>query len=254
MCCFSRPVGWVSQTRIFARTFEPGVRGERQYVVYNMHITADGDVAMILPLPVAPESGEKAVEFINLENFPTFFTALNQGFPSVKYPRPQNPDPTAGGVRSTLEVQSVGRFEASYVPRVDDFERLDARFRLPRKIWDALPQYANSGFAVFQLKSGAKTFHPMAFSFPRANEKELFFPTVHIHDGEVHANAVFDHELYTQRQPGEKMRLTQWTESAQPAGAFMDLAKAQGLLRPELHCYRIYLGGQRKNEDIRLPA
>ena len=249
MCCFSRPVGWVSQTRIFAR----GLAGERQCLVYSMQLTAGEDLAMILPLPVAHDSGEKAVEFISLEHFPTFFAALDRGFPKLTYARPVTGDALAGG-RSALEVQSVGSFEASYVPRIDDFDRLDARFRLPKKVWDDLPQYANAGFAVFQLKRGNKTIHPMAFSFPRANVKELFFPTVHIHDGEVHPTADFDHELYCQRQPGERMRLTQWTESAQPAGAFMELGKAQGLLRPELHCHRIYLGGNKKNEDIRLPG
>ena len=43
-----------------------------------------------------------------------------------------------------------------------------------------------------------RTVHPMAFEFPRRAPAALFFPTVHIHDGEVHETAMFDHRLYCQ--------------------------------------------------------
>ncbi|MCA9590479.1 MAG: hypothetical protein KC657_34485 [Myxococcales bacterium] len=42
-----------------------------------------------------------------------------------------------------------------------------------------------------------RDYHPMAFEFPRRDAR-LFFPTVHVHDGEVHATAEFDHTLYAQ--------------------------------------------------------
>lgn len=38
----------------------------------------------------------------------------------------------------------------------------------------------------------------MAFSFPSARAGHLFFPTMHIHDGEVHEKEDFDHTLYCQ--------------------------------------------------------
>ncbi len=50
MCCFSRPVISVSQTRIFARSAEQG----RQLLIYQMALNANQDLAMILPLPVPP--------------------------------------------------------------------------------------------------------------------------------------------------------------------------------------------------------
>jgi hypothetical protein len=37
---------------------------------------------------------------------------------------------------SKLEVIQVGDFEASFVPTVKDFSRLDERFRLPSAVWD----------------------------------------------------------------------------------------------------------------------
>ena len=97
------------------------------------------------------------------------------------------------------------------MPAVKDFARLDERFRLPATTWDALPDYKDHGFAVFKLKSGEKHVHPMAFEFPRADHKRLFFPTVHIHDGKVHKTATFDHELYCQAGRGRKR--ASWKES-----------------------------------------
>ena len=57
MCCFSRPVVSVSDTKIFVRPQDKG----RQFLVYNMSIEARSELAMILPLP----ADESDVEFIN---------------------------------------------------------------------------------------------------------------------------------------------------------------------------------------------
>ena len=51
-----------------------------------------------------------------------------------------------------LRVHDVGLFEASFVPTLADFERLDPRFRLSPGVWEQLPQYRDWGFAVFKLK------------------------------------------------------------------------------------------------------
>lgn len=252
MCCFSRPVESVTATRIFARGFPAGPESSRQYVVYSMHLEAKENLAMILPLPVAAGGGEDAVRFINLKGYPNFFAAMDAGFPaprslsdgkSAAFGRP------AGGV---LAVQDVGSFRASYVPTVADFTRLDAKFRLPASTWEKLPQYRTYGFAVFQLKPGAKTIHPMAFSFPRAQPKDLFFPTVHIHDGLVHPVADFDHLLYCQRNPGEKPSLRRWVESPDLAGMFLETKKTEGIVAADEHCYRLSLKGTLKNQDTRL--
>lgn len=68
------------------------------------------------------------------------------------------------------------------MPTHKDFARLDPRFQLPVGFWDALPQYADYGFAAFRLKSEAESrqhFHPMALEFPRRSAAQRFFPTVH---------------------------------------------------------------------------
>src|SRR5438093_1321965 len=109
MCCFSRRVQSVTNTSIFAR----GMPNGRQYLVYSMALNAPEDLAMILPIPVQPRSGEKAVKFVNLEKYPEFFNDLLNAF---------SPPPGAGNSRSKsatlaerprLEVVSVGSFDAS---------------------------------------------------------------------------------------------------------------------------------------------
>lgn len=64
-----------------------------------------------------------------------------------------------------------------------------------------LPLYSDYGFAVFQLPRHNAREHAMAFEFPRREKEQLFFPTVHIHDGKVGQAAHFDHALYCQVSP-----------------------------------------------------
>jgi hypothetical protein len=249
MCCFSQPVKSVSNTNIFARAGA----NEREFLVYSMSLEANQDLAMILPLPVAEGAGERAVEFIDLKGYPSFFADLRNGFP-IPEPPVANSDHLLLHAESAalpkLEVVQVGDFEASFVPTVKDFSRLDERFRLPTETWTELPAYQSYGFAVFKLKSGAMRVHPMAFSFPRRDPGELFFPTVHIHDGKVHARARFDHVLYCQPEGNDYPNFGgQWEESATPAKGFMKVADTKGIIQPDQHCYKRELRGQLSNKD-----
>jgi hypothetical protein len=241
MCIFSRNAG-VSNTNILAR---PGKAG-RQFLVYSMTVKADDELAMILPLPVPKDSKEDAVQFLNLEKYPTFFDDLRKGWPEpVTLGRGGPKEATLSDKK--LKVVEVGSFVASFVPTLKDFARLDEKFRLPDGTWDKLPQYKGYGFAVFQLKKGEKTVHPMAFDFPTAL-KSIFFPTVHVHDGKVTEKARFDHTLYAQGIGGEAVLA--WEESPQPAGLFMTkLNEAHGIVDDKDHVYRRKLVGNLKNED-----
>jgi hypothetical protein len=251
MCCFSRPVQSVSATSIFARS---GVNG-RQLLVYSMTLKAKEDLAMVLPLPVKSGSGEKAVSFIDLKDYPDFFADLRKGFPEpLAQLSPGRSRSLGAAPEAKLEVVTVGNFEASFVPTVADFSRLDERFRLPPGTWEKLPVYRDHGFAVFKLKSGEAKVHPMAFSFPRANPAELFFPTVHIHDGKVHERAKFDHVLYCQRGAADQFTLLDWEESFRPAGFFMQLNKAKSVLDGGEHCYKRTLTGTLPNKDTVLKS
>jgi len=243
MCCFSSNVK-VNDTRIFARPGEAG----HQYLVYAMSLESEEEGAMVLPLPVPPRTPEDGVKFINLEGYKGFFDDLKKAFP-----RPRTGNATGSSKAETsaapLVVQQVGAYEASFVPTVKDFDRLDQRFRLPTGTWEKLEAYADHGFAVFKLKSGKQDVHPMAFSFPNREPRTLFFPTVHIHDGEVHAKAHFDHTLYCQPGSLSLRGLLHWRESPAPVSKTSDIAKSRGTLDGERHLYTKGIEGKLKNED-----
>ena len=127
MCMFSGPVVNVSETTIFARGSAEG----RQFIVYGMTMKANDEVAMILPLPVPKKSAEDAVKFINLEKYPTFFDSMRIGFGAALASGGGFGGFSVGKPKAPLKVVDVGSFEASYVPSIPDFKRLDERFRLP---------------------------------------------------------------------------------------------------------------------------
>ncbi len=252
MCCFSGNVSFVSNTRIFARA-EDSIR---QFVVYQMAFGAKEDLAMILPLPVRQGSDEDAVRFIDLKEYADFFSDLNTAFPN---PRSisigcAKSEPLAMPVVAALKVQEIGNYEASFVPTQADFSRLDEKFRLADNVWKKLPGYENHGFAVFKLKSGEHESHPMAFSFPRRQVGSLFFPTVHIHDGEVHPKADFDHLLYCQPSVNAKLELKNWLETPSLAKNFMDMKKSKGVMDATQHCYRLSMHGNLNNTDAYVRA
>ena len=68
-----------------------------------------------------------------------------------------------------------------------DFDRLDPRFRLPTSLAQLHDEYADWGFAVFQLKPGQRpgraptpqAIQPMAFTFPRAGPRRSFSDAAH---------------------------------------------------------------------------
>ncbi len=250
MCMFTGSVRDVSRTVIFARPTDDG----RQVLVYSMALTASTDVAMVLPLPVPPGSAEQAVRFIDLSAYPEFFDDMNQAFYRESF-----------GAASPLRVHEVGSFEASFVPTRHDFSRLDARFRLPDDVWQALPGYDDWGFAVFKLRPMARPMnvHPMAFDFPRRNPCELFFPTVHVHQGRFEPRATFHHLLFC--QDVDRARLDRWNRSFQsefPDHPFFwwttspwtlgdEIAdRAPGIVRADLRCHRVHIEGSYPNVDV----
>jgi hypothetical protein len=218
-----------------------------------MSMQTKEDLAMILPIPVPKSSADNAVRFIDLKGYPTFFDDMPKGFPQ---PRSATRDSKSGSLsgKPKLPVVDVGDFGASFVPTVPDFARLDERFRLPDTAWDQLPSYRDFGFAVFKLKEGEakkqQKVHPMAFEFPRANPQKLFFPTVHIHDGQVHPTAEFDHILYCQTTGGEKLPMMQWVESFQLANQFLKVDKSEGLVDGDSHVHVRAIRSKQKNADV----
>ena len=252
MCIFSQPVDLVADTHIFAR-----LANGTQFVAYEMQLSTLTENAMILPVPIARGVGEDALEFISLEDYPDFFDDLEALFPG---------EGNFGGgdmlgvlaAPAKLTVHRVGSFEASFVPTIADFDRLDPRFNLSPEAWEALPQVQDYGFAVFQLVAGeARHVHPMAFSFPTRSPGRIVFPTIHVHDGEVHEQADFDHLLFCQHgelgeiPPGESIpSLEGWEESHARTESFVDPARTGGLVVERERCYRRVMTGTFDNQDV----
>jgi hypothetical protein len=240
MCCFSGPVERVSSTQIFARMGSPG----RQVLVYQMTLAARSELAMVLPLPVPPGTGDDAVRWIALDDYESFFDDLHRAFPVVAV------GPSFGAPLSAapLAVVTVGHFVASFVPSLRDFARLDPRFRMPPGTLDRVPLYADWGFAVFQLRPGAagasQRVHPMAFEFPTRAGEQLFFPTLHVHDGALHPEAWFDHVFFAQHIA------ERWPTSRDPLRVTVDLARSQGLVDGDAPVKRNLLAGRHPNQDV----
>lgn len=244
MCIFSAQVSHVGHTRIFARGLDDGY----QYLVYAMEYRADSDLAMILPLPTPARSPEDAMRWIDLSAYPQFFDDLHS---AIEWTRGATLPPADA---APLKIHEVGSFEASFVPHQDDFGGLDARFRIPRQVWAQIPAYDDYGFAVFKLRAGAKSVHPMAFAFPRRNPDQLFFPTVHIHHNQMEETGDFDHELYYQAsgvRPGweQQRRWDMFDFELQPLGEFVDLERAQGVVADAPGAL-LRVAGELPNEDI----
>jgi len=238
-----------------ATTIFIGDAGEdRQFLIYAMQVELAAPVAMVLPLPVPADGPDDAVVFHDLSAHASLFRELGA---AVAH------GPVSGGglrdvprgARQPLTVHAVGAFEASFVPRAADFARLDPRFRLAPDVLAALPEYADWGFAVFQLTTDARrraAFHPMGLEFPRRDADRLFFPTGHVHDGTVHPTAAFDHRLYAQVSPAIAAHLG-WERSRRPMSAVMGLPRSIGI-DPARHAYAITLTGELPNRDAWLHA
>lgn len=247
MCMFSQRVEHVSATKIFAG----GAPDGRQALIYSMTVTAAEPLAMVLPLPVPGAGPDDAVEFVNLEHYPELFGDLEKAFPDQtlfaqslgRALRPRG---------KPLVVHEVGAFVASYVPHARDFARLDPRFRLAPSVLDALPHYADWGFAVFQLeRSKQKQIHPMAMRFPRRDPEAIYFPLTHVHDGKLPATAPFDHALYAQLSP-TIAAVSDWAPSFQPLGNYVDGRRAKGLIDPGAGGHTRALLGNAPNRDLML--
>lgn len=259
MCCFAGSARVeVHRTSIFARFTKPGT----QALVYKMQYASTEPTAMILPLPVALPSREDSVRFRSLKEYPTFFEDLARGFPSM--PRE---DSFSRGERSAavaaqpdLVVHDVGDFIASFVPSQADFGRVDKRFVIAPDVWAKIPEYRDYGFAVVQLKELSGGPHPIAFEFDTRTPSTLYYPTVHIHDGTVHAKDDFDHVLYAQdvsldrragdyEGPSEIDSHTSFVRSKDKVATFADASLSLGMLSGDLLVHKKTLSGLLPNRD-----
>ena len=259
MCCFTAKTE-VHSTTIFARLSRP----DTQALAYQMQFSSTEPTAMILPLPVALPAKEDSVVWRDLKGYPELFADLNRGFP----PKPELQMPfarsksAAAPAEDMLAVHEVGDFVASFVPSINDFARLDPRFVIKKEVWSQIPEYRDYGFAVFQLKSLSGSPHPIAFEWKTRLRDQVFFPTVHIHDGSVHAEDDFDHALYIQSSdfdakvsdydgPDSIDRRTGFVRSSAKVAEFASSTseRSLGLVNPDQLVHKRTLLGRHPNRD-----
>lgn len=92
----------------------------------------------------------------------------------------------------------------------------------------------------------------MAFAYPARDRTKITFPTVHIHDGTVHAAADFDHALYCQSDSPE-VRMG-WQESIALAGGYVNGTLLHGTVLTDRHVYKQTMKGLLENEDVVIAA
>jgi hypothetical protein len=256
MCIFSQPVVSVNNTQIFARTSSR----RTQFLAYQMNYESQHENGMILPVPIRRPATGESLRFIDLREYEDFFDDLDDGFPYVQ-PSFNISCSKPVDVKSAgaLKVFEVGNYIASFVPTMLEFSRLDERFTLPDSTWSLIPQYATYGFVVFQLAAGSLTPHPMAFEFENANDS-IYFPTMHIHDGQVHETEEFDHVLYLQhagfdsrvygyRNSDIADKATGLIRSKYVARHFCDMDRCNGVVDPDLLVHREIIRGINPNRD-----
>lgn len=239
MCCFSGNIDKVSKTRIFARD-----NGSSQLLVYAMDLDAPEDLAMILPIPV--KQGTQKIEFIDLSKNTDFFEKIEALFPkNVRKGMSRGMLSYGMDSDSMLEVHKVGSYDASFVPTIDDMDRLDKRFTIPTSVWKQIPEYRTFGFAVFKLTKGEAERHPMGFKFESGiASNQIFFPTVHIHGGErMPPSEYFDHTLYAQ---SSRKIAGRWLESN---AAGKELVSSMKETMIEGKVYKKTIEGDCPNED-----
>ena len=132
---------------------------------------------------------------------------------------------------------------------MNDFSRLDERFRISDDAWKKLPQYRDYGFAVFKLKAGELTVHPMAFSFPRRNPKACSFqPSTSTMAKCMRKRILIMSSIASRANTSHCRSGTGGSRPAMP-DRFMKTSKARGLISPEQHCYQKKLHGLLPNRD-----
>jgi hypothetical protein len=239
MCCFVGNVE-VFDTNLFARLTGHGT----QFLVYQMRYQAAQPTAMILPLPVALPAREESLRWLDLKGYPAFFTHLSARFPEQQpFSFGCSKAEPAAATQAALSVHEVGDFVASFAPTLSDLDRLDPRFTLPKSVWAQFPQCHDYGFAVFQLAKLGGTPHPIAFEFPTRWPDKLFYPTIHIHDGQAHPKEHFDHALYSQGMGTQGRR----SEGRTREGVLLEHTHGMVLDEP---LWRMELRGTYENKDI----
>lgn len=255
MCILTQPVSRIAKTKIFVSELPDNWRA----TVYQMEIASPTANAMVLPVPVDTRNydpdnpdAEDIIDFIDLSDYRQIFDDIEASFPQADRPRG-----ITKSYRSPLPVVPVGDYVASFVPNYEAFERLDPLFRLAPAAVASLERtgaYGHCGFAVFQLRDIATPtqIQPMAYTYHTNRPRQLFFPTLHLHDGhDVPEKAEFDHQLYMQQSSHFD---APWKVGTHEGALKVNIGNSHGLLRRGRRLLRGTFYGKFHNRDTIIEA
>jgi hypothetical protein len=229
MSAFSGNLQLVSNTRIFARP-ENG----QEFLAYQFDFAADGPIALTMPLPTPPGTTADAVKFTDLSGYPEFFVDMEKGFPYAR-------DVT--GANRKMRAGTPNAYEGFFYPTLQDLSGLEEDLRIPDEVWSQLVEYNDFGFAVVKISPDVHPFYPLALQFPMRNPNLLYFPTLHIRNGQAPEEVNFDHDLFCQARAG-------WLRTYDIASSFMDIDRANGVIDPGERVSRMTVQGMHPNSDI----
>lgn len=219
MCIINEEVDDVNSTQIYASLDKSG---KRQLTIYSNKIVTEKDNAMILPVP-----NPQSVSFVDLSDYTSIFDDFQRSF--IKRLTLSNTSksrgfPSMNCVNDTLAVHNVGSYQASIVPSLSDFNKLDKSiFTINPEVFTILQKNYSStfGYIVCKLKKGTHAYHPFAYThdtymienqfslmdlfYNKQKKPLLFIPTrhyhTHVHFSHKNNNSEFvddwDHIIYT---------------------------------------------------------
>ena len=197
MCIILARVESVSNTQLYISSSKTK---ERQLVIYTNKVTSPDSNAMILPVP-----NPLSVELLNFRHYKDIFEDCQKCFRHYDdtrhlYATRSLACSASDSHRPVLPVYTIGSYQASIVPSLDDFDRLNTNIlRVNPEVASLLRKTYDSefGFLVCQLKRGNHQYHPFAYTHSIHSNRLLFVPTLHYHLGEKGSSADWDHTIYS---------------------------------------------------------
>lgn len=197
MCIILTHVESVSNTQIYVSSSKSR---KRQLTIYTNKVDTHVKNAMILPVP-----NPLSVELLNFKNYKKIFDDCRECFHHDDGSRNDRHMYRAAlsasfDSRPPLPVYTVGSYQASIVPSINDFDRVDTQIlRVNPQVFTLLKDTYDSsfGFIICQLREGSHQYHPFAYTHEIHNCNLLFVPTLHYHLGETSVKADWDHTIYS---------------------------------------------------------
>ena len=197
MCIILSQVESVSNTQIYVSSSKDR---RKQLTIYTNQVETHIKNAMVLPVP-----NPLSVELLNFTKYKNIFEDCRECFYYNEGSRKDSHMYRAAlsasaEYRPPLPVYTVGSYQASIVPSINDIDRINTQIlRVNPQVFTLLKDTYDSsfGFIICQLREGSHQYHPFAYTHLIHKCRLLFVPTLHYHPGESSVKADWDHTIYS---------------------------------------------------------